>query len=169
MCQNRVLMVPQGVISRIADVLMQPVMSLLQGNWSEIPQRTHYWNNQKFFTGELDWLDSTKMVVVPGDPFAKTRRRKWGFISNFHMPRFGGWKQYVVLGQTAGTAKWYIGWMTDDVHGVSCVSLSTPVRVLRGPEECRFFGINSSGQRIPLELIGSGTIGDQCWGHIILL
>ncbi len=168
MLQKRVPIVPQGVIGKTADMLMQPVMYWLQGNWDELPQQTHFWNNQKFSVGELDWLDDAKMVVVPGDPLAEARR-KWGLIPTFHMPRFGGWKQYVVLGRTSGTAKWHVGWMTDDVHGVSRVSLTTSVRVLRGPGECRFFGINRHGRQLPLEIIDSGTLGDQKWGHLPLL
>ena len=168
MQKKRVPIVPQGALGVTADRLMKPVMSYLQANYTELSQRTHFWNNQKFHDKELDWLDVNEMLIVTGDPNAVTAW-KWGLVPIFHMPRFGGWTQYVVLSPGLHSSSWHVGWMPEGIPGVSKVVLTTSVRVLRGAGDCQFFATDYQGYQIKLKQIGEGTIGDQQWGHLPLL
>ena len=159
----------QGLIGRLADQLMKPLMYWLQGNYHESPQETHFWNNIKFTFNESQHLDQGKMTTVPGDTLA-LKRRTLGFVPIFHMPRFGGWTKYSVLQPKEKlNEKWFIGWMTGDACGVSIIPLRTPVRVLSGPAECHFFGLLLSGQQIELAPLGTGQIGKlSLYGNIPL-
>lgn len=161
--------VKQGQFGRLADIAMMPLMYWLQGNCCESPQETHFWNNQKFTIEESQHLDTSRMLTVSGDSLASNRR--WiGFIPLFHMPRFGGWKKFVVLEPKEPTThEWFIGWITGDSCGVSIIPLVSPVRVLRGPSECQFFGLLQDGRQIELKSIGVGRIGQvSIYGHLPL-
>lgn len=149
----------QGLIGKSFDWLLRPIMYWLQDTWLEEPQGTHFWNNQQFnpktFSFDKEWL-----VTAPCDPFA-TKRRMWGFIPLFHMPRFGGWREYVALEVVDFNAKWHIGWVTTELAGVSLVSVQGAVRVLCGPEKTCFFGVTQTGRQIQLKVLGYGRIGDR--------
>ncbi len=138
--------------------VMTPIMYLLQGTFSERPQETHLWNNCKI-DPEGDWLPNhNKTVRVTGSIFATTDR--WlGFIPIFHMPIFGGWREYVVLLPADSTRKWYVGWQTKDAFGVSMIPVRGAVRVLRGPGDVCFFAVTQHGLQIPLKKVGEGMIG----------
>ena len=86
---------PQNTLSKVADMLMLPVMYVLQGTFKEMPQQTHRWNNLKFPLTELAYLRSEAMVTVSGDSTAV--RRWWGPLPIFHIPLLGGWSKFVVL------------------------------------------------------------------------
>jgi hypothetical protein len=148
---------PQGWTGRLADACMTPVMYLLQGQTAEVPQRTHIWNNKKFQDGALAWLDSEMMCTVAADLCAQKR----GNLPRFHMPILGGWKNFVVLAPLVHESEWFVGWKSDDVSGLSLIPLFNQVRVLRGPEETNFFGVNRQGRQIPLVYRGEGVIGQK--------
>lgn len=79
----------------------------------------------------------------------------------FHLPRLGGWKNYVVLEPTSGDGKgWHVGWIAGNVIGVSRIPLNGPVRVLVGSGKVSWFGVNSDGGQIKLRQVGIGRIGD---------
>ena len=85
----------QGLLSKSADYCMIPVMYILQGNFRETPQRTHFWNNTKLTVSDIEILASELFVTVAGEPHAG--RRWFGPVPIFHMPIFGGWKKCIVI------------------------------------------------------------------------
>ncbi len=87
--------------------------------------------------------------------------RRWLFgFPIFHVPIFGGWRDYVVLSPYSVNQEWHVGWIASDVCGISRIKLSGPVRMLLGPGDVEFFGIDMEGCQIPICKIGQGKIGD---------
>lgn len=147
----------QGHLGRIADMLMVPVMYLLQGNFRETPQRTHRWNNHHLRNLEVDHLDADNILFVDGDPGAN--ERWFGPIPLFHMPVFGGWKKFVVVEPVHQVDEWFIGWVAFDALGVSRIPLQGPVRLGIGPRQAEFFALDSQGKQIELSKVAVGHIG----------
>ncbi len=150
---------PLGWLGRSADLLMIPLMYLVQASL-EAPQRTHVWNNLKLRTPEdRAKLDTSRMCKVLGDGSAAA---PWlGMVPVFHIPLLGGWRRYVVLEPVSrDVSEWVPGWVSPDVVGVSRLYLKGPVRLLRGPSDALFFGIDQSGRQIELRIVGFGRIGD---------
>ena len=133
---------PQGVAGRVADYLMLPVMYILQGNFRESPQRTHRWNNIHLKTEDLSSLDADKIESVSADGDSST----WwiGPMPHFHMPIFGGWKNFVVLEPKNPQNVWYVGWLIGDFIGFSKIPLKNKVRLCRGPLPLHFFAVDSA-------------------------
>lgn len=160
----------QGSVGRFFDDLMRPVMLWLQGNLVEEPQRTNPWNWTRIHNETAQWiLKRDHMAPVAPDP--KACKRYWFPYPKFHMPRFGGWNQYVVLtparctrGWTPGET-WYIGWFDEKSACVSVVPLTTSVRMLRGPERARFFALDHRHRQIGLFATGFGETGKAPPGH----
>ena len=150
----------------ILDLLMWPIMVLLQvPHFTDLPQRTHRWNNQKLTTKEVSYLEMSHMVVTIPDTHAM---RAWLWkIPLFHL---GGWKQYVVLRPSVIiTEEWYVGWRTERVNGVSQIPLTGMVRVLVGNESAEFFGITVDGRQVPLHEVGNGILGKNgIWKRVPL-
>lgn len=153
----------QGPIGRFFDRIMVTIMIWLQGNAVEKPQGTHFWNWVRLDKGLAQWmLKKDKMATVAGDP--KACQRFWFPYPKFHMPRFGGWKQYAVLtpsfkewreGET-----WFVGWI--DEKGKCCVSRvpqKTSVRMLRGPGKSKFFALDRRHRQITVYASYFGEIG----------
>ncbi len=144
---------------RCADALMIPLMHILSGSMEE-PQQTHFWNNSKLTVGETEHIDRGAMVHCHGIPGASNRKILG--IPIFHIPILGGWRNYVVLKPCDAVCirGWYVGWMANDVIGVSRIPLVGSVRLLLGPGDVAFFGISFNGDQIPIKKIGEGRIGD---------
>ncbi len=143
----------------LLDYLMLPIMYILQWNFFETPQRTHFWNNTKLAILGTHALDSTSMISVPGD---STATQRWlGYVPIFHMPIFGGWKEYVVIAPHVDQDVWFVGWLVGDTAGISRVTLRSPVRLLLGSSPAHFFGLNEHGEQIVIREIGRGTIGKR--------
>lgn len=161
MNQPKKVLPKQGFFGYLADIFMRPLMYLTQGTFREVPQRTHRWNNKKYIP--MISLDKESKVRVKGDP--KACQKFWlGFIPLFHIPIFGGWREYVVIEPAESTVLWHVGWafpvnvaMTE--HGISRIPLRGPVRMLRGPKTTCFFAVTRMGRQIPLRIIGYGRIG----------
>lgn len=148
---------PQSLLSKLGDYLMIPIMYILQGNFSETPQRTHRWNNKKYFSTDISFLATEMLVTVEADNLASSR---WlGLLPLFHIPVFGGWKKFVVLEPKVTQDEWYVGWIANDVIGISQIKLTDRVRVLRGPGVTQVFAINEHGQQIDLDVCGFGVVG----------
>lgn len=148
---------PESFLCKVADYLMLPVMYLLQGTLREVPQRTHFWNNTKYPNSSLRHLQAEMLISVPGDEQA---RKRWlGPVPLFHMPFFGGWKNFVVIAPKVNQDIWYIGWVVGDTLGISNISLSDGVRLLQGPSPAQFFGLNEHSEQIQLEILGMGKLG----------
>lgn len=148
-----------GLIARIADTLMVPIMYIVSGTFRESPQKTHAWNVQNLTWSEVKRLNMDSMVRCPRIEGAVAKPRRWSFL--FHIPIFGGWRQYVVLdSQCAGV--WHVGWLVVDRGAqISKVPLVGPVRMLIGAEEASFFAIDDSGIQVSISKIGEGRIGDR--------
>lgn len=97
-------------------------------------------------------------VFCAGDKSARVRF--WLKIPLFHIPLFGGWKNYVVLQPADSDQGWHIGWLAHDVAGVSRIKVRGPVRLLLGSGNVSFFGVNTEGEQIKLCKIAQGRIGD---------
>lgn len=159
----------QSLLSKLGDKLMLPIMYFLQGNFREVPQRTHKWNNVKYPIENVNQLISKMICTVEGDENA-TRRWFLKVIPIFHMPIFGGWKRFIVLEPVVKQDFWYVGWVAGDTIGVSQIQLNEKVRLLKGPGPAQFFGINEHGEQIDLKLVGEGVIGGRHnFNKVILL
>lgn len=152
----------QRVVGSLADKFMVPMMYLLQGNFREIPQRTHCWNNYKIKGAEasLDLLDFP-LLKVSGEPIA-IRRRVFGFIPAFHMAIFGGWRKFVVFEPGEHNYDWFIGWHDKSSYdtGISMVPIRGRVRMLVGPTDVEFFALSPTHDPLELQVVGEGRIGN---------
>jgi len=154
---------PQGLLSRMGDYLMLPLMYVLQGNFRESPQRTHYWNNISLNATDLRALEDEQLVNVTEAVDASPRWKV--FLPIFHIPIFGGWKHYVVIEPTVPQDCWFVGWIAGDLAGLSRIPLVGPVRVLRGATPVQFFGLNEHGNQIAIQEVGRGIVGNAPKEH----
>jgi hypothetical protein len=102
------------------------------------------------------------MVHCEGTVQALPRRRL--NLPIFHMPIFGGWREYVVI-QPSNSVQhdgWHVGWIAKDVVGVSQITLNGPVRLLLGPNAVSFFGVDARGNQIPIIKVGTGRVRIPC-------
>ena len=131
----------------------------------ERPQETHNWHIQKLKEGTA--LDQSMTVKVAGkgdSPFKKAG----GPL--FHMPIIGGWREYVVL--HADAPVWHVGWAIPSGAYLNALPITDPkVRLLRGLAgwEVTFLAFDSTGNQIPLKVVGEGAIGDGQHGSVRLL
>lgn len=148
-----------GWLRQLADTLMIPLMHCLSGTM-EKPQQTHFWNNIKLKKQNVEHLDPENMVRCQG--VTDSTSRKILGIPIFHIPILGGWRDYVVLelNEEGCDSGWHVGWITDDVIGVSRIKLANQVRFLLGPGDVTFFGVTTSGKQISIRQSGDGRIGD---------
>lgn len=155
--KNRIKFRPLGPVAKAADSTLYPLMRMLMelnGTPDESPQMTHRWNNKKLSTGDVGDLDLGLAVTVSGDPTA------WRLPGGFrHFPWFG-WQRYVVLRPKTWAETWFVGWIAPDAIGLSRIPIVGPARVLRGPDEALFFAVDAAGQRLALEEVGRGKLGD---------
>lgn len=159
---------PIGRLAQIADLLMIPVMYIISGTLHEVPQRTHRWNNQRLQPEQVRYLTNHMKVSCGGIASAKPR---FGMrIPLFHIPILGGWKDYVALRPQNYNQEWHIGWITDDVIGITQIKINGPVRMLLGPRDVSFFGITPKGDQLILKEIARGRIKDNGpYAHVPLL
>ncbi len=160
MSAEKMTFTPQGVLGHIADMALVPVMYLFQGNFKEVPQRTHVWNNQKYHGARYRHSVSDDFTVYDKGNFLEKPR---GLV-RFHLPIVGGWKKFLVVGPVLQECTpWHIGWHNwnsgADFAGISLIPVVGPVRVLQGDQPMRFFGIVPQGDQVPIELKGFGFIG----------
>jgi len=149
---------PLSKPEKLADVAMAPLMRVISGAPSEVPQSTHRWNNAKLDAEICSSFRDDCMVEIAGDPAAK--RMWYGSLPLFHLPILGGWKRYVVLQSERPHIKWYVGWITQEVCGYSRIPSLGATRSLIGPGNVKFFGLNAAGLQIPIRMVGEGKIGD---------
>jgi hypothetical protein len=148
-----------GLIARIADMVMVPIMYLLSGSLREKPQKTHAWNVQNLHPVEIERLDIGAMVLCKGIDKQPTRRGWLDFLP--FMPIIGGWRNYVVL-QPEHEKVWHVGWETSDLDAqISILPIVGPIRVLVGPGDVSFFGVTDDGIQTPISEIDKGRIGDH--------
>jgi hypothetical protein len=125
------------------------------------PSKNHPWNRQILRKDQADGLDRRMMVQRKG---VKAIKRRWWWSILFHIPLLGGWKKYVVLATKQGfNTKWHVGWKASDLGGevaVSQLTLDGPVRMLIGPDDVSFFGVDIAGVQVPIIQISEGRLGD---------
>lgn len=98
--------------------------------------------------------------MVRGKRTEGASERFWRRIPIFHIPIFGGWRDYVVLKPHPLNQDWHVGWISGDVTGVTRITLHGPVRMLLGQEGTSFFGVSAdSGEQIELRRGVFGKIG----------
>ncbi len=149
---------PLNLLERTLDQLCVPAMYLIQGNCWEHPQQTHRWNNHHYDPANAAFLNESMTVHVAGDTKAKSRQHAADV--RFHIPVADGWRRYVVTRPSFSLLRWwYVGWSNEKLFGISRLPLRTPVRLLCGPDDVRFFGLNAKGIQIPIHSIGDGTLG----------
>lgn len=98
------------------------------------------------------------LVHCPGHK--SNQARYWFVVPILHIPVLGGWRDYVVIEPTKANHNWHVGWITANVMGISKINIKGPVRLLIGPEDTTFFGVNNEGDQIPLQEIDRGKIGN---------
>lgn len=156
--------VPEGVVGRFFTKLLSLPMKLCSGAFRESPQVTHFWNNRPLSTIEVGVLEESFMTPACKDETALSRKHRADV--RFHLPIFGGWSRYVVIAPRVGHViedYWFIGWdaLGKGNTGISLVPIKgRRVRVLLGPEDTCFFGIDRNGNQIPVMIIAMGRIGD---------
>lgn len=175
---SKVMVVRQGGwLTRVLDILMVPIMHLISifaGAWGESPQHTHFWNIQSLTVEEGKRLSQFGRVDCKGVKGAIVLRHWWNHIL-FHLPFLKkGWKQYVVLAPSVSMdgfgLKWYVGWITMGRKvQISKIPLTWSVRMLLGPNDVSFFGIDELGHQISIREIGRGSVGDGGMHRIVPL
>ncbi|MDD5145605.1 MAG: hypothetical protein PHF44_02085 [Candidatus Pacebacteria bacterium] len=147
-----------GLVARIADMLMVPIMYISSGTFREKPQHTHAWNVQNLPADGDKRLVNQAMAHCKGIAEQIARRHWLDF--QFHILIIGGWRNYVVL-QPEYEEVWHVGWRASDAGAqISILPLVGPVRMLIGSEDVSFFGVTDDGVQIPIREIGKGRIGD---------
>ncbi len=145
----------QSHLSKLADILMIPIMYLVSGS-IETPQRTHFWNNIQLNKSQIENFDPGKMVQYGATADAV----KKGMVL-FHIPIFGGWKDYVVIEPENFNGSWHVGWVTEGYAGISQIEIKGHVRMLLGDNDVSFFGMSSlDNTQIKIQKISEGKIGD---------
>jgi len=150
---------PLGLIERLLDMLFLPIMFIVSGTFREKPQMTHRWNNHHLNKAFKIFLKKKLMLSCRGRRNERVQSNKG---VRFHLPVFGGWKQYIVLEPKDFNRQYHIGWINRAVFGVSRIPLTGRVRLLAGPTTTHFFAIDSiTGEQIPLKKVGQGVIGKR--------
>ncbi len=148
---------PLSVKGRALNVLVYPLALLVSGAPLETPKRTHPLNRVALEQGDLFSLSPKWMIHCVGDANALKSdglRR--------HMPLFGGWTLFVVMKPTNCNKKWRCGWKSGRDVGLSQVLIEGPVRMMIGPGDVDFFGIEADSEvQVRLEQIGTGRIGQK--------
>jgi hypothetical protein len=149
---------PYPLWKKILDAVLLPVMYLVSGTLSERPQQSHTWNFVSIPTEHQSRI--TQAELYTPTPVQSTQKWLFGFFPIFHIPLLGGWKHYHVLRPKTYDGVWHIAYTAGDIREYSLIPLTTPVRMLIGPDSVSFFGIDEAGNYIPVEKIGEGRIGD---------
>ena len=133
-------------------------MYLLQGTFSESPQRTHRWNKVSIKDVKYSDLkhDADVMVHVEGDHGAG---RRWlGPIPLYHMVLFGGWKKFVVVEPKNHYEEWHAGWLASGEIVVSKIPQKGRIRLGVGSTDAHFFAVDERGYQIPIDMVGEGFV-----------
>lgn len=159
MVVQKITVRPLTLLERLGDILMTPLMYVINGTFRETPQRTHRWNNVRNIpAADIAHFDRNSMIHSPGNPQARLLRHRL----LIHITILGSWRDYIVLKPIPGIHSdqpWFIGWIHGDYFGYSRIPLYQPVRILVGSDPVTFFGITSLGDQISLQKIGEGEIG----------
>lgn len=166
---------PLNPLFRALDYLMIPLMYLISGTYKERPQESHIWHGQNIPEDNLPSID--KDLSVASHSHEISTRKHGGIL--FHLPIFGGWKDYTVLESENFNSEWYIGWIVRNSSSNSVTRFQvhklpltdSKVRMLTGNSNysVMFFAVNTQGVQIPLKEVATGRIGDGKFPNIRLL
>lgn len=155
---------------RIMDTLLHSTMVLLGGSRRNSVQRTRKWHVVDINPDSIVRLLSVKVVGQD-----KSKVRKEGSIPGFfHMPIFGGWKDYAILKlwDEPVPKQWFIGWYSDNQAQLNKIPLrSNAVKMLTGPEGevTNFFAVDIEGKALSMLVLDYGILGDQDHSHLLIL
>ena len=148
---------------RTLDYLLAPAMWVL-GKFKPPLMETHPWHMQNIHCDLVP--DDIGEKVIGQDP-SRYDFDDWGL---FHMPLFGGWKNYLVLEAKDFKKYWRVGWKVlffDKQKGQVCqvhkLKIYQPrIILLTGINDSEKigFGVNDSNQLIPVKIVGKGVLGD---------
>jgi len=148
---------PLGWLAKLADILMIPLMYLISGTFKEVPQRGHRWNNVRLSQTDVVNLDES-IIVHCTSIKDKVIHSRWIFL--FHIPILGGWRNYVVLEPEKQGRDWHVGYINNNIIGVSRIRLTGRVRMLVGHGDVSFYGVDAECyKQISIREIGTGRIG----------
>ncbi|MFZ3301804.1 MAG: hypothetical protein WA152_03775 [Microgenomates group bacterium] len=142
------------------DLFLRPLMYLLQGNFSEIPQETHPWHVKRF-----TWKE--KGVLIEGND-RESRFGQSGLPKRFglfHMPILGGLKKYVILENKNYINYWNVGW-NDQIQKLKIYD--NRIKLLVGKEDFDAFGLSDNKTEVNLKIIDFGKIGDSKYKNVRL-
>lgn len=154
-----------GLLWRVIDTLLWPVMFLVGGCRRSALQHTHAWHMQNA-SGFV--VDHTLAARVAGSDSSSLQRK--GIL--FHIPLLGGWRDYAVLEAEYVSGHWHVAWQLGDatiqVHRLPIKI--TQVRVLVGPAgaQTTFFALTDDGQQLPLRAVATGRLGDGQYRRVPL-
>lgn len=148
---------------KIVDYILLPIMWVLCG--CRDLQESHLWHIQRF---DCPFIQDSAGVTIVGDETSWAQERH---LALFHMPIFGGWKKYITLEVQKFDNYWHVGWKVkyfDVKRREKCEIqklkiFNNQIRVLVGQKDSTkmFFGLNSSGEIIPVKKVGKGVLGDN--------
>lgn len=155
---------PLNPFWKVLDITMAPFMWIIGGFKNQSLQETHRWHTQEINPNEIDKSLGVKVVGT------EDTKILGHFLGVFHMPIFGGWKNYIIF--NANTEEiWHIGWLCYgkseseyEFCQIQRLKLKNPlVKVLSGPKDqiTYFFALNEKGNQIKLEKVAEGVHGDQ--------
>ena len=142
-------------------------MFLIGGFKKDSLQESHQWHCQPIRPEEID---ESLCVSVEGDDRSSCKNKLFP-LPRFHMPIFGGWKNYVILEVEPNNSAWHVGWIflqyprgfspRHSVHKKKIIE--NRIRVLKLPNghHTMFFAISDSGTQLSIKIVGEGVLGDN--------
>lgn len=149
-----------NIIFSFFDLILRPIMFLLQGNFRESPQETHPWHVKRFV-----W--KKKGILIKGNDH-ESRFGQSGLSKRFglfHMPILGGLKKYVILENSNYNNYWNIGW-NDQIQKLRIHDKR--VKLLVGKENFDAHGLSDNKEEVELKIIDFGKIGDGKYKNVRL-
>lgn len=159
----------RSFITIILDIFFIPIMFVLGGFKKDSLQWSHRWNIQKHVDPKL--FDERISLNIPGS--IESKYYAGLEYLRFHMPLFGGWQDYVIIKPEDESIKdWQICWKGNYHHKSfqkSQFKLTTPVKMLKGPNDTDFYAFDSTGKQIALIKTDEGRLGDGRYSDLPLL
>lgn len=161
---------------RILDHLLWPFMWILAKGKVERPQESHRWHFQDIECDILEKIMDPHLIVsIEGDDPSRFDINSLGL---FHLPLFGGWKNYIILEANNFSRYWHVGWRiyrggTKNLVRCQIQKLrisSSCIKLLKGVpgKRAEFFGVDDSGKQVSVRVVGEGKLGDGQFRNVRL-
>jgi hypothetical protein len=148
---------------RILDYLLMPAMWVF-AKFKPPLMETHPWHMQNIHYDLIPKSIGKNMVGNDPSPY------DFNSFGLFHIPIFGGWKNYTVFEAKDFDKYWRIGWKIDfyDSKKIRVCQVQrlkiydSQVALLTGIDDSKklIFGINDKNEPMELEIVGKGILGD---------